>query len=52
MPTEEAKKQVREAMGPYDSVDDYVLLLGFLVKNGTLTIEQIEHSLDSALQED
>lgn len=49
---EEAKAQVREAMGPYDTEDDYALLLGYLVKTGTLTIEQIEYSLDNALKGD
>jgi hypothetical protein len=47
---EEAKAKVREAMDPYDSEDDYLLLLGFLHRTGTLSIEQIKQNFNSALE--
>jgi len=48
---EDARRQVREAMGDYDSADDYVLLLGFWLNHGMLTADHIREGLDLALKE-
>ena len=49
MTIDEAKAQVREAMGDYDSEDDYVLLLGFWMQSGIVTVDQIREGFNDAL---